>query len=98
MTEETIRTRECPRCGTTFDTYPHRMRIVGGKFRKWRAGDCPTCGHKWTGPIASFDSEIRAGPFDTVTVGRASKTGKWEVTASGRGSPRFTAMIPIKVI
>lgn len=64
MTEETIRTRECPRCGTTFDTYPHRMRTVGGKFLKWRAGDCPTCGHKWTGPIASFDSEEEMWLYD----------------------------------
>lgn len=44
--------------------------------------------------MSSLDSEIRAGPFDTVTVGRGPRTGKWEVTASGKGSPTFTAMIP----
>lgn len=44
--------------------------------------------------MSSLDSEIRAGPFDTVTVDRGAETGRWKVTASGKGSPTFTATIP----
>lgn len=64
MTVETIEARDCPKCGGVFNVFPHRMRVLDGEFLKWKAGDCPTCGYKWTGPVASFDSEEEMWRYD----------------------------------
>lgn len=92
MTVETIEVRGCSKCGGVFNVLPHRMRAIDRMFLEWKAGDCPTCGYKWTGVVASFDSEEEMWRYDDNGQSKEMREREAEERSGIGGQPDPSAV------